>query len=401
MPQPIRILELRSVLGTGGGPEKTILLGSAMADPSRYAITVCYIRDLRDPVFGIDARAAELGLDYVEVRERHSFDFTIWPRLRQLVRKRRIDIVHSHDYKTNLYAWLLGRHERVIPLATLHGYTGHSWREMLYYAADKRVVRRFPLTVAVSGDLRQELIRTGSDPSRVIRVLNGIDDRAFFRQPSLRPSAREALGVPGDAIVVGAVGRLERQKRFELLMEAFAVLRERLPHLTLRLVIAGDGSLRTRLEQRRDELGLKDSCLLAGHRGDVALLHHAFDVFVQSSDYEGTPNAVLEAMAFETPLVATDVGGTRELVDHQRHGLIIAPGQVSTLAEAIGQVIADPDGARARAKAARSRVETELSFRTRMATIETLYDRLMSGRANPTSSRHEDDDTRVAAARVQ
>src|SRR6188472_4414588 len=101
MSNPIRVLELRSVRGTGGGPEKTILLGAARSDRSRYAVTVCYIRDLRDDVFHIDGRATELGVDYVEVRERHSFDWRIWPELRRLVRERRIDIVHSHDYKTN------------------------------------------------------------------------------------------------------------------------------------------------------------------------------------------------------------------------------------------------------------------------------------------------------------
>ena len=75
MPErPLRILELRTVRGTGGGPEKTILLGSARTDPSRYAITVCYIRDERDPVYHIDRRAENLPVDYVEVRERNSFD---------------------------------------------------------------------------------------------------------------------------------------------------------------------------------------------------------------------------------------------------------------------------------------------------------------------------------------
>src|SRR5438552_6314370 len=101
MPDPIQVLELRSVFGTGGGPEKTILLGAARTDPRRFAVTVCYIRDDRDTVFNIDRTAAALGVDYVELRERHSFDRSLWPKLRALVRERRIQIVHAHDYKTN------------------------------------------------------------------------------------------------------------------------------------------------------------------------------------------------------------------------------------------------------------------------------------------------------------
>src|SRR4029078_10683902 len=115
---PVRVLELRSVRGTGGGPEKTILLGAARADPARFGVTVCYVRDLRDQLFEMDERARALGVDYVEIHERHSFDPAICRKLRALVRTQRIQIVHSHEYKTNLLAWLLARAENVIPLST-------------------------------------------------------------------------------------------------------------------------------------------------------------------------------------------------------------------------------------------------------------------------------------------
>src|SRR5215813_8107252 len=118
MARPIRVLELRSVRGTGGGPEKTILLGAARSDPARIAVTVCYIRDARDDVFSIDRRADGLPIDYVELRERNSTDWRVWPQLKQLVRERQIDIVHAHDYKTDLLVWLLGRGRHAIPLAT-------------------------------------------------------------------------------------------------------------------------------------------------------------------------------------------------------------------------------------------------------------------------------------------
>jgi glycosyltransferase involved in cell wall biosynthesis len=378
--RPIRVLELRSVLGTGGGPEKTILSGAALSDPSQYTITVCYIRDVRDSVFAIDDRAQRLGIDYIEVQERHSFDFSIWPVLRRLVRERSIDIVHSHDYKTNLYAWLLWKRDRVLPLATLHGYTGDSWKEQVYYAVDKRVVSRFPLLIAVSGDLRRELIRTGSRPERIIRVLNGIDERLFARDPARHAAARAAFGLRPDDIVLGAVGRLERQKRFDLLLEAFSALRRRRRDDRLRLLIAGDGSLREPLLAQALELGLGDACLLCGHRDDVAGVHHALSLFVQSSDYEGTPNAVLEAMALETPLVATDVGGTAELVTDGEHGLLVAAGDRDALVRSIERLLDDPEHARRLAVNARARVERELSFRARMAAVEAVYARLAAGR---------------------
>src|SRR5262249_15139646 len=121
--RPTRVLEIRSVWGTGGGPEKTILHGAALTNPSKYAVTVCYVRDTRDTVFGVEARAASLPIDYVELRERHSFDRTIVTRLRQLVRHRGIDIVHAHDYKTDVLAALLMRSNGVTAMSTAHGWT--------------------------------------------------------------------------------------------------------------------------------------------------------------------------------------------------------------------------------------------------------------------------------------
>src|SRR4051794_7448002 len=109
MAHPIRILELRSVRGTGGGPEKTILHGAALADRTRFAITVCYIRDARDRTYAIDRSAADLDVDFVEVWERHSLDPAIWPQLKRVIRERSIQIVHAHEYKTDLLALLLSR----------------------------------------------------------------------------------------------------------------------------------------------------------------------------------------------------------------------------------------------------------------------------------------------------
>ncbi|HYN08809.1 MAG TPA: glycosyltransferase family 4 protein [Vicinamibacterales bacterium] len=371
----LAILELRSVRGTGGGPEKTILLGTEQTDRTRFAVTVCYLRDLRDPIFGIDERARRMNIDYVEVQERHSFDPRIWTPLSTLVRERRIDIVHSHDYKTDLLGWLLARRLGVIPLSTAHGWTGQSARERyVYYPAGKRLLARFPRVIAVSSDIRRELVRHGQREHRVTVILNGIDPDAFKRDVFRRGGIRQALGLAPDDVVIGAVGRLERQKRFDVLLEAFMPLARARPNL--RLVIVGDGSLKSELAAKAGSLGLGKSCLLLGHRLDVADLHNAFDLFVQASEYEGTPNAALEAMAMSTPIVATDVGGTAELAAHEVHGLLVAPHDVPGLTAAMNRALGDPTGARTRAAAARFRVEHELSFHARTRHLERVYEDL-------------------------
>lgn len=375
MPRPIRILELRSVRGTGGGPEKTILLGAALAD-RRFQVTVCYLRDRRDVAFGVTERARQHSdIDYIELLERHSLDPSIWFELRDLVKRRGFDVVHAHDYKTNLFAFLLARATGVSILSTVHGWTGHSARERFgYYPADKWVLARFPRLIAVSTDIRNELVSHGADPARIATVLNGIDPRRFKRDRSREHEVRHALGLTPRDVVIGAVGRLEPQKRFDLLLDAFASLNARRPET--RLVIVGDGSQRAALEAQRTALNLQNHCTLVGHVTDVIPVHHAFDLFVQSSDYEGTPNAVLEAMALETPIVATDVGGTAELVDNGVHGCVVPRRDIDKLNGAIESLLTDRTRAQTMSARARHRVENELSFESRVRRVEAIYEEI-------------------------
>jgi glycosyltransferase involved in cell wall biosynthesis len=390
--RPIRILELRSVRGTGGGPEKTILLGTARTDARQFDITVCYLRDRRDNVFSVDTRAAALPVNYLELLESHSFDPSIFWRLRRLVRERKIDIVHAHDYKTDLLTLLLSKFEPITPLSTVHGWTGHTPRELrFYYPFDKWILSFFPKLIAVSSDIRDELVRHGADASRISTVLNGIDPDAFHRDRRREDDIRGRLGLDRSHYVVGSVGRLEPQKRFDLLIDAFAALHDAHPHL--RLLIAGDGSLAGALRDQVTRRGLTESCTLLGHRTDVADLHHAFDLFVQSSDYEGTPNAVLEAMALETPIVATSAGGSAEIVRDGIDGLIVPPGDVPALTGAIREALSRGDATAARVRSARARVETDLSFETRMRSVEAIYLDLMQ-RGPAQNGRH------LAAART-
>jgi glycosyltransferase involved in cell wall biosynthesis len=372
MKRLVNVLELRSVRGTGGGPEKTIMLGAAQANRSAVAVTVCYIRDRRDDVYRLNDRAARLGIDYVEVHERNSFDPAVWPKLKRLIRDKSIDIVHAHEYKTDLLALLLGWRTGVIPLATVHGWTGQSTRErILYYPLDKRILARYPRVIAVSSEIRRQLVVGGCAPERVNVLLNSIDPRAFCRVASHRAGVRESLGLKSHQIVIGAVGRLERQKRFDLLLEAIAPLMADAD--SLQLVIVGDGSLRRELVDQATELKISDRCRFLGQREDIANLHHAFDLYVQSSEYEGTPNSVLEAMAMETPIVATDVGGTVELARPDVHAIIVPPCDGPALRMAVRQALADPERARGRAISARRRVETELSFDARTRRLEQVY----------------------------
>jgi glycosyltransferase involved in cell wall biosynthesis len=155
----------------------------------------------------------------------------------------------------------------------------------------------------------------------------------------------------------------------------------------MKLMVVGDGSRLGALREQANRLGLGDSCRLLGNRTDIVDLHHSFNLFVQSSDYEGTPNAVLEAMALESPIVATSAGGTAEIVRNGVDGVIVPTGQVRPIADAIESVLRDPEAARARAASARRRVETDLSFEARMTAVEAIYVELFQRRSSANAAR--------------
>ena len=268
-------------------------------------------------------------------------------------------------------------------MATAHGWTGHSWRErVVYYPGHRRLLARFSKVIAVSSEIKGALVRAGARAERVEVVLNGIDPARFNRDPARITEARRMFAIDerdGPATVIGAVGRLEPQKRFDLLIEAFATLAASRPDL--RLLIAGEGSSRAALEAQIAATNLGLRCHLVG-QADVIQFHHALDLYVQSSAYEGTPNVVLEAMAMETPIVATDVGGTSELAFDGVHALIIPHGSTTALVGAMLSALDDPEGTRRRVVAARKRVETELSFARRNARLEDIYRELAARTPN-------------------
>jgi glycosyltransferase involved in cell wall biosynthesis len=191
----------------------------------------------------------------------------------------------------------------------------------------------------------------GARPDQIRVIHNGVplEDRPVSFDPS---SLRAELRLPSQVTLIGSVGRLDNQKGFDVLLEALALSGREDIHLLL----VGSGREEASLRRQAARLNLYDRVHFAGYRRDVPKLLQLLQVYVQPSRFEGMPNALLEAMAAGTPVVATEVDGNRELIEDGVHGWLVPPGNPRALARAVEAALKDPPEARRRAAAAKERV---------------------------------------------
>ncbi|MCA9217620.1 MAG: glycosyltransferase [Planctomycetales bacterium] len=372
---PVRVLVLRGVDGAGGGADEIILRTAANVSRERIEMKLCFFRHRDDNEFTFEGRSRELGLEYCDIKHSGAFDLSVLPRLRAVISDFNPSVVHSHDYKANFFNRAVARRNKHKTLATSHGWTGHGFVErFIYYPCDRRILRKFDRVIGVSNEIRDTLISSGVQSDKVSVLLNGIDPADYQPSPEIRNRVRRDLGIDETDVVIGAVGRVERQKRFDLTLIAFAEIQKNVPNA--QLLIAGEGSLKREIESQILNMGLQHCCRMLGHCPDMRETYQAFDVLVQSSDYEGTPTVVVEAMALGIPVVATDAGGTAQLAFPNEHALIVPCGDTSAIAAAVMQSIQNRDQTQSRIAAARQRAETELTFSNRTEQLTAIYESL-------------------------
>ena len=204
------------------------------------------------------------------------------------------------------------------------------------------LVTRLTDVVVANAEITADYARRGQGvPDEKVRIIRGgVNVPPEFTEAERR-ARRTELGAAEDTFLIGCVGTFRSMKRQDLLLDAFARLLPNRPEL--RLVLVGDGEMRPRIEQKIESLGLEDRVMLFGFATDLPPLYDAFDLFVQASNNEALPNVLLEASASRLPIVATDAGGTKELIRDGETGLLVPTDDAEKLTAAMHRAISDPD----------------------------------------------------------
>lgn len=376
----VHVLTLVDRLSTAGGAERLALDIATRLDRSRFRSTLCVSRfaadtSRADTELELLGRVREAQVGFLALGRRHRADAWPWRHLARYIADQRVTVLHSHMFGSNVWGTVVGRLAHA-PVIVAHE---HSWSfagEPMRRLLDREVIARFSdAFVAVSRADRRAMIEVERIPPERIRFIpNGIAPR----EPTPGRDLRAELGL-GPGPLIGAVGSLRPEKRYEVLIEAVAQLRER--HPTLRLLIAGAGDERPRLEALIGQLGLQEKVVLLGGRTDVPDVLAALDVAVGASEREGSPLAIMEYMQAQLPIVATNVGGVPDLIEDAIHGLLVAPGDPTALAQAIDRLLSDPASARAMGVRASERRHQEFDLDVMVGRVEALYDELLVAKA--------------------
>jgi Glycosyltransferase len=220
----------------------------------------------------------------------------------------------------------------------------------------------------------EDSLAFGVSAHRSYLIHNAIDTEDYRRRAST-PEAKRRLGVADETMVILAVGRLSPEKAFDLLIRSVVELRQ--SGLPAVLWIAGEGDARNSLEQLIAELGCGEFVRLMGHVADPRELYEAADVFALSSIREGLPNVLLEALALETPVVATRIAGVPKLISDGLDGLLVPPADVAALSGALRRLLESSSLRQQFAAAGRVKIEANYSFARRMEKVAAVYDEVL------------------------
>ena len=347
-----RVLQL--VLSLSPGGTERLVIEICRQSRTRIDSVVCCLDERGAWAAELDA----LNIPVVALGRQPGFHPELARKVADVIRRHRIDVVHCHHYTPYVYGLMASLRTRVKLVFTEHGRLSDAApsrkRQLINPFLSMLPGRIF----AVSADLKKHMAAEGFRERCVEVIYNGIDPGVRATHAHER-AARAALGVPEHAFVAGTAGRLDPVKNLGLLLEAHALLGARVPGA--HLVIIGDGPERAALEQRAAQLGVGASVTFTGYRSDVRSLMPAFNVYVNSSTYEGVSLTILEGMAAALPVVATSVGGNPEVVIDQETGYLV-PSKAAALADAMVRLAHQPRLRRQLGDAARWRVLRHFSI---------------------------------------
>lgn len=292
--------------------------------------------------------ARDLGYEVWPLGKKHRYDLARIPAMVRLIKRGKIDILHSHAINGAFYACPAGRLAGSTPqICSFHADTNEHLRDVYPSSLPRIISHRYFLLlsrlcnglIATSEALRSSLVSDGIPPTKIVSISNGIDVNHYAHATKQRDAIRAELGISADTKLIGTVTRLAAVKDLPMFLQVSRLLLEQ--HPNLRIVIAGDGPDRDALEAMASEMGLASRVMFVGWRNDPAEFISALDFFLLTSLSETGPLTSLGAMATGIPVVSTDVGIMQEFDEFRQAGMIVPCRDSNAMAQAVESLLKD------------------------------------------------------------
>ena len=311
------------------------------------------------------------GAHLAPLYQRRTLDYGLVQQALDLVQKHEINILQSHGYKSHVLCWLLHQKTGLPWVAFVHGWTRENLKVRLYHGIEQ-VMLLFPdVVVSVAESVRNRLLP--SVRKRSLVVPNALAPEELRDDPAR--NIRAELGIAPEAIVAGVVGRFSPEKGQLVFVRALAKTRMQEPRLHGLLV--GDGQDRPLLEAEIAALNLQGAVTFTGHVQGLAPYYRAMNMQVLPSFSEGMPNAALEGMYMGLPVLASNVGGVPEVVQHEKTGILLPAGDHCQLAEAMLSLASNQQKRRCLGEAGKARINAAFNPKVRAGKILDIYAKLL------------------------
>lgn len=357
--------------GGPGGAESVLLALATRTDCTRFRSLVLL------PHEGwLQGKLQEKGIPVFLAKSNVWYDLRLPRAMARLIRREKVDLIHSHLGDQNFYSCVAGRLTGTKTVVTYHGSPQCPETERLRSAIKLWVVRHSADAIVVVSDyLKRALSDLGFPVRRIVRIHNGVDMNRFTAAPAGR--LRAELNYQNGTKLIGMVANLRESKGYEYFIQAARKVTDSMPDTRFVAIGEFDKGIEARLRKLVRQVSLEDRFIFLGFREDVPDILRDLDVFVLSSISEGFSLATVEAMAASKPVVVTRSGGPQEIVEDGRTGLLVPRADSDTLAEKICQLLRNPLEAGTLGRNAKEKVERNFSLGKMVSDYEALYERLL------------------------
>lgn len=376
-----RIVQIIPTLDQGGAEKQLALLATGLPR-DRFDVHVCALTRLGP----WESVLQDAGLPVECIGKQRKFDPSAYRRLKQYLTKRQPDLVHTWLFAANTYgrraARATGRPKLVAGERCVD-----QWKSWHHFVIDRYLAKRTDRIVANSQGVKEFYVEQGIDEQKIVVIPNGIDvahyrddtsstvGEAARQTDEPRHSIRAELNLPETTHLIGAVGRLWPQKRFKDLIwsaDLIKCVRE-----DTHILIIGDGPQRLALEKYAEQVEILDKVHFLGHRSDTNQIIPQLTLLWSGSEFEGLSNVVMEAMASHVPVIATDISGHRDLIEHDETGALVPVGDRASFAKWATFLLDHEDKAKRLAGNAYQRISTEFAIEKMVEKHVDLYDDLL------------------------